>query len=67
VLLVNLLAALNFANSFKIKKNIWKIKKRDQNIKKKFFYICGALSALTLSAGRLKYHPACKKMSEVLV
>jgi len=25
VLLVNLLAALNFANAFKIKKNVWKI------------------------------------------
>jgi len=38
VLLVNLLAALNFANFFKIK-NVWKIKKtlkkRDQNEERK--------------------------------
>jgi len=39
VLLVNLLAALNFVNVFKNKKNVWKInkaknvKKRDQNKK----------------------------------
>jgi len=47
VLLVNLLAALNFANVFlkinvwKIKKNVKKRKKRDQNIKKRknVFYI----------------------------
>jgi len=41
VLLVNLLAALNFANVFFKIKNVWKIKKnvkRDQN-KKTFFYI----------------------------
>ena len=51
VLLVNLLAALNFANVFfKIKKNVWKIKnvknvkKRDQNNNKTLknvFYIYG--------------------------
>jgi len=31
VLLVNLLAALNFANFFKIK-NVWKIKKNVKNV-----------------------------------
>ena len=41
VLLVNLIAALNFANVFKKIKNVWKIKKlknvkkRDQNKKKR--------------------------------
>ena len=48
VLLVNLLAALNFANVFK-NKNVWKIKKRLKNVKnvtkikkrKNFFYIYG--------------------------
>ena len=47
VLHVNLLAALNFVNAFKNKKNVWKIKKvknvkkLDQNkkAKKTFFYI----------------------------
>jgi len=42
VLLVNLLAALNFANVF-LYKNVKKtLKKRDQNTKRKnFFYIYG--------------------------
>jgi len=48
VLLVNLLAALNFANVFK-NKNVWKIenvkksKKRDQNknVKNRFFHLWG--------------------------
>jgi len=40
VLLVNLLAALNFANVFKIKKNVWKIKNVTK-IEKTFFYIYG--------------------------
>jgi len=35
VFLVNLLAALNFANVFKNKKNVWKIKKRLKNVKKR--------------------------------
>jgi len=34
VLIVNLIAALNFANVFlKIKKNVWKIKKTLKNVK----------------------------------
>jgi len=33
VLLVNLLAALNFSNVFKNKKNVWKIKKMFKNVK----------------------------------
>jgi len=43
VLLVNLLAALNFANAFLKIKNVWKIKKRLKNVteikkpKKRFF------------------------------
>jgi len=46
VLLVNLLAALNFANVFLNKKNVWKIKetlknfkKHDQNKKGKKFFL----------------------------
>jgi len=35
VLLVNLLAALNFANLFKNKKNVWKIK-NVKNVKKHY-------------------------------
>jgi len=48
VLLVNLLAALNFANVFLNKKNVWKIKKTLKNVTKilknakKRFYIYGA-------------------------
>jgi len=43
VLLVNLLAALNFANVFLKVKNVKKRQKRDQNkkCKKTFFYIYG--------------------------
>jgi len=40
VFLVNLLATLNFANFFKIKKNVWKIKNVTK-IEKTFFYIYG--------------------------
>jgi len=35
VLLVNLIAALNFANVFKKIKNVWKIKKVFKNVKKR--------------------------------
>ena len=38
VLVVNLLATLNFANVFLNKENVWKIKKHNQN-KKNVFYI----------------------------
>jgi len=53
VFLVNLLAALNFANVFKNKKNVWKIKKTFKNVKKRdqktnFFYIYGVNSSLSL-------------------
>jgi len=42
VLLVNLLAALNFANVFLIK-NVRKIKKNVKNVKKRFF-VYGAVA-----------------------
>jgi len=35
VLLVKLLAALNYANIYKNKKNVWKIKKKFKNVKKR--------------------------------
>jgi len=61
VLVVNLLAALNFA-VFLIKKNVWKIKnvkerkKRDQNKKNvKRFYMYD----LNLVTDRFKCHSAC--------
>jgi len=65
VLLVNLLAAPNFASVFFNEKNVWKVKnvqkevkKRDQNKKnvKNVFYICGTclqcFDAVDWAAGR---------------